>query len=350
MSFMRAETLESAEAVRRCLAQRDAFATLGARLRALDPPFVVVCARGSSSHAGTYLRVLLAKQLGLVAAAAMPSVASVYHRPQRLRGALFVAISQSGRSPDLIASADQARAAGALTLALVNDPGSPLAASCELVLDIAAGPEHSVAATKTVLASLAAALALVDAWQHAPTAATAPTTAKAPTAAAALAALPERLAAAAALDWSPLVSALGRVDRIFTVGRGPALGIVHEAALKLSEVCGIAGLAFSAAELAHGPMALAGPDFPVLAFLQDDASLPHSQRFLATLAARGAPVLAAGGEVAGAHALPVLPPMHADADLLAMLVPFYLAAEAASRARGLDPDHPPSLRKVTQTI
>ena len=344
MSFMRAETLESAEAVRRCLAQRDAFAALGAQMRALDPPFVVVCARGSSSHAGTYLRVLLAKQLGLVAAAAMPSVASVYHRPQRLRGALFVAISQSGRSPDLIASADQARAAGALTLALVNDPGSPLAASCELVLDIAAGPEHSVAATKTVLASLAAALALVDAWQHAPTAATAPTTATA------LAALPERLAAAAALDWSPLVSALGRVDRIFTVGRGPALGIVHEAALKLSEVCGIAGLAFSAAELAHGPMALAGPDFPVLAFLQDDATLPHSQRVLATLAARGAPVLAAGGEVAGAHALPVLPPMHADADLLAMLVPFYLAAEAASRARGLDPDHPPSLRKVTQTI
>jgi glucosamine--fructose-6-phosphate aminotransferase (isomerizing) len=243
----------------------------------------------------------------------------------------------------LIASADQAREAGALTLAVVNDPGSPLAHSCELVLDIAAGPERSVAATKTVLASLAAALALVDAWQSA-------RGQSAPAVAAALAALPERLSAAAALDWSPLAAALVRIDRILTVGRGPALGIVHEAALKLSEVCGIAGLAFSAAELAHGPMVLAGPDFPVLALLQDDASRPHSEAFLAKLAARGAPVMAAGGEVPGAQALPVLAPMQADADLLTMLVSFYLAAEAAARARGRDPDHPPSLQKVTQTI
>lgn len=338
MSFMRAETLESAEAVRRCLAQGDAFTALGARLRTLDPPFVVVCARGSSSHAGTYLRVLLSKQLGLVAAAAMPSVTSVYHRPQRQRGALFIAISQSGRSPDLIAAAEQARAGGALTLALVNDPASPLALACELVVDIAAGPERSVAATKTVLTSLAASLALVDAWQPVPPATTA------------LAALPERLAAAAYLDWSPLVRVLVTVNHIITVGRGPALGIAHEAALKLSEVCGIAGLAFSAAELAHGPMALAGPGFPILAFLQDDATRPYSQAFLTTLGARGVPVLAAGGEVAGAQALPVLPPMWADADLLPMLMSFYLAAEAVACARGLDPDHPPSLLKVTQTI
>ena len=338
MSFMRAEALEGADAVRRCLAQRDAFAAIGARLRALDPPFVVVCARGSSGHAGTYLRVLLGKQLGLVAAAAMPSVTSVYRRPLRQKGALFIAISQSGRSPDLIAAAEQARADGALTLALVNDPGSPLAEACELVLDIAAGPERSVAATKTVLASLAAALALVDAWQPMPPAATA------------LAALPARIAASAELDWSPLVATLASGSHIMTVGRGPAFGIANEAALKLSEVCGVAGMAFSIAELAHGPMALAGPGFPVLAFLQDDAALPNSQAFLTTLAARGVPVLAAGGSVAGARALPVLSPMHADADLLPMLVSFYLATEAAARARGLDPDNPRSLHKVTQTV
>ena len=322
MSFMRAETLESAEAVRRCLAQGDTFTALGAKLRALDPPFVVVCARGSSSHAGTYLRVLISKQLGLVAAAAMPSVTSVYHRPQRQRGALFVAISQSGRSPDLIAAAEQARVGGALTLALVNDPASPLALACELVVDIAAGPERSVAATKTVLTSLAASLALVDAWQPLPQVT------------AALAALPERLAAAAHLDWSPLVRVLVAVNHIITVGRGPALGIAHEAALKLSEVCGIAGMA----------------GFPILAFLQDDAARPYSQAFLTTLGARGVPMLTAGGDVARAQALPVLPPMWADADLLPMLMSFYLAAEAAADARGLDPDNPPSLLKVTQTI
>jgi glucosamine--fructose-6-phosphate aminotransferase (isomerizing) len=336
-SFMRAETLESAESVRRCLTQKAVFTALGERLRELDPPFAVVCARGSSSHAGTYLRVLLTRHLGLIAAAGMPSVASIYRRPRRLRGALFVAISQSGRSPDLIASAAQARAEGALTLALVNDPGSPVAAACELVLDIAAGPERSVAATKTVLATLAASLALVNAWQDIPDAK------------AALEALPERMAASAALDWSPLVSVLATIDRMFTVGRGTALGIVNEAALKLTEVCGIAALAFSAAELAHGPMTLAGPGFPALAFLQDDAARPHTQALLTTLAKQGAPVLVAGDKVDGAHALPVLRPMQADADLLPMLVSFYLAAEAVARARGLDPDHPPFLRKVTRT-
>jgi glucosamine--fructose-6-phosphate aminotransferase (isomerizing) len=336
MSLMRDETLEGADAVARCLAQRAAFDAIGAQLRKLDPPFVVVCARGSSSHAGTYLRVLLAKQLGLIAAAAMPSVASVYHRPQRVRGALFVAISQSGRSPDLIAATTEARSAGALTLAIINDVASPLARECDLVLDIAAGEERSVAATKTVLATLAAGLALVDAWEQG-------------AARPALDALPQRLAAATMLDWSPLVETLAGVASIFTVGRGPALGIAKEAALKLAETCGIAGLAFSAAELAHGPMALAGPGFPVIAFLQDDASRPYSEQLLATLAAHGVPVLAAGGRVAGATQLPVPPPLHADADLLPLLLSFYLAAEVAARRRGLDPDNPRSLQKVTRT-
>jgi glucosamine--fructose-6-phosphate aminotransferase (isomerizing) len=162
-------------------------------------------------------------------------------------------------------------------------------------------------------------------------------------------ALPQRLAAATALDWSPLVETLAGVSSIFTVGRGPALGIAKEAALKLAETCGIAGLAFSAAELAHGPMALAGPGFPVLAFLQDDASRSYSEELLATLAAHGVPVLAAG-RVAGATSLPVLPPLHADADLLPQLACFYLAAEAAACRRGLDPDHPRSLQKITRTV
>ena len=330
MSLMRDETLEAPAAVARCLAQREKFEAIGAHLKKLDPPFVVVCARGSSAHAGTYLQVLLAKQLGLFAGAVVPSIASVYRRQQRLRGALFIAISQSGRSPDLIAATALARAGGALTLAIVNNPASPLAQECDLVLDIAAGEERSVAATKTVLATLAAGFALVDAWEQG---------AGRP----ALDALPQRLAAAMALDWSPLVETLAAVHSIFTVGRGPGLGIASEAALKLAETCGIAGLGFSVAELAHGPMALAGPDFPILAFMQDDATRPYSEELLATLAARGVPILAAGA------ALPVLPPMHPDADLLPQLACFYLAAEAAARRRGVDPDRPPSLQKVTRT-
>ena len=335
MSLMRAETLEAPEAVARCLANNGTITAIAARLRKLDPPFVVVAARGSSSHAGTFLRVLLGRQLGLTAAAAMPSLVSVYHRRQRLKGALFIAISQSGRSPDLLASAAQAREAGALTLAIVNDPASPLANACADVLGIAAGPEHSVAATKTVLATLTACLALVRAWEGI---------------AHGLGDLPRRLRDAAGLDWSALVGTLATTAHIFTIGRGPALGIAKEAALKLAETCGIAGLAYSAAELAHGPMALAGQGFPILAFLQNDAALPHSAALLATLATRPTTIFTAGGQVAGATALPVLPPWDADADLLAMLLPAYLAIEAAARMRGLDPDHPRSLQKVTRTI
>ena len=137
---------------------------------------------------------------------------------------------------------------------------------------------------------------------------------------------------------------------LFTVGRGPALGIAQEAGLKLAETCGIAGLAYSAAELVHGPMALAGPDFPVFAFLQDDASRPYSQDMLTSLAARGTPVLTAGGSVQGATPLPMAAPLQPDADLLPALLRFYLAAEVAARRRGLDPDHPPSLQKVTRTV
>ncbi len=338
MSLMRDEARESAAAVARCLAQRDGIAAIAARLRAFDPSLAMVCARGSSGHAGTFLRYLLARDLGIVAAAAMPSIASLYHRRQRLDGALFVAISQSGRSPDLIRQTESAREAGALTLAIVNDAGSPLAAACELVLDIAAGPERSVAATKTVLATLAAALALLADW-----------TSNA-VLAAALDRLPDRLALAADLDWSPLVGELARVNRMFTVGRGPGLAIASEAALKLAETTGVAGLAYSSAELSHGPRALAGPDFPVLGFVQDDAGRAGTEAVLTDLAALGTPVFAAGLTAPGIRALPVPPPDHPDTDLLPQLVSFYLAAEAAALASGRDPDRPPGLHKVTRTV
>ena len=322
MSLMQDETREAPDAVARCLAQSTQFATLGAELRSLDPPFAVVAARGSSAHAGTFLRALLGLRLGLVAAAAMPSLASVYGQNPRMRGALFVALSQSGRSPDLIAATHAARAGGALTLAIVNDTASPLASACDHVLDLRAGPERSVAATKTVLASLAGGLALVDAWdgQSSQTAE-----------------LPGRIAAALALDWSPLVTLLSSHDRLFTLGRGPGLGIAQEAALKLAETCTIGAMAFSMAEIAHGPVTLG---YPALAFLQHDETHQRSMEFLA---ASGLRVIATGRD------LPTLPAANPAADLLPMLGSFYLAAEAAARARGLDPDRPRSLTKITQT-
>ncbi len=332
-SLMRMETLAAPEAVARCLAGTD-FAALGARLRALDPPFVLLSARGSSGHAGTALRYVLAQELRLVAAAGMPSIASVYGVRQKLAGALFLAVSQSGKSPDLIAEAQAARDGGAFTLAIVNDAASPLAATCEAVLDIHAGPERSGAATKTVLATLAAGLALSAAWSgHARPG---------------LTRLSERLHNAAALDWSVLESVLATAQHLFVIGRGPGLGIAEEAGLKLAETCGLPALAFSAAELAHGPRALAGAAFPIVALLAEDPALAAARTVLEPLAA-SVPVLATV-DLMGAARLPTLPADDPVCDLATLLLRFYLAAEVAARARGRDPDHPPGLAKVTRTV
>lgn len=332
-SLMRSETLEAPEAVARCLAGTD-FAALGARLRQLAPPFVLLSARGSSGHAGTALRYILAQELGLVAAAGMPSIASVYNVRQKLAGALFLAVSQSGKSPDLIAEARAARESGAFTLAIVNDAQSPLAALCDAVIDIHAGPERSVAATKTVLATFAAGLALVEAWSGRPRPG--------------LARLAARLHDAARLDWTALETLLSTVLHLFIVGRGPGLGIAEEAALKLAETCGLPALAFSAAELAHGPRALAGAAFPIVALLAEDAALAPARTILEPLAA-SVPVLATV-DLAGATRLPSLPHDDPACDLATLLLRFYLAAEMAARARGRDPDRPPGLAKVTQTV
>ena len=332
-SLMRAEALAAPEAVARCLAGTD-FAALGARLRALNPPFVLLSARGSSGHAGTVLRYALAQELRLVAAAGMPSIASVYGVRQKLAGVLFLAVSQSGKSPDLIAEARAARDGGAFTLAIVNDAASPLAATCEAVLDIQAGPESSVAATKTVLATIAAGLALVEAWcGHARPG---------------LARLAARLHDAAALDWSALESLLATAQHLFVVGRGPGLGIAEEAGLKLAETCGLPALAFSAAELAHGPRALAGAAFPIVALLAEDPALAAARAVLQPLAA-SVPILATA-DIVGATRLPSLPPDDPICDLATLLLRFYLAAETAARGRGRDPDHPPGLAKVTRTL
>ncbi len=332
-SLMRTETLAAPDAVARCLVGTD-FAALGARLRTLDPPFVLLSARGSSGHAGTALRYVLAQELGLVAAAGMPSIASVYGVRQKLGGALFLAVSQSGKSPDLIAEARAARASGAFTLAIVNNAASPLAAACEAVIDIHAGPERSVAATKTVLATLAAGLALIEAWSG--------------RLRPGLARLPERLRAAAGLDWSVLEALLATAQHLFIVGRGPGLGIAEEAGLKLAETCGLPALAFSAAELAHGPRALAGAAFPIVALLAEDRALAPARAMLEPLAA-SIPLLSTV-DLAGATRLPSLPPDDPACDLAALLLRFYLAAEAAARSRGRDPDRPPGLAKITRTV
>jgi glucosamine--fructose-6-phosphate aminotransferase (isomerizing) len=333
---MARETHEAPEAVARLLGQEGAaIAALGRRLAGMDPPVVVTCARGSSDHAAHYLKYLLETALGVPVASVGPSVASVYGTRLRLRGAVVVTISQSGRSPDLVAFQAAARQGGALAVALVNDTTGPVAAEADVVVPLCAGEETSVAATKSFVSSCAAAAALVAAW------------AGDAALGRALDGLPARLEAALGCDWGA-AAALGAAAGGYVVGRGPALAVAHEMALKGKEVAGRHLEAFSLAEVMHGPLQLVGPGFPVLALVPDDAALTANRAALARLAETGSEVLSVG-PVDG-MVLPAVACGHGALDPLGMVLGFYRWVEALARGQGLDPDRPSRLAKVTRTV
>lgn len=339
-TLMFREARESADVIARQFeANASALHQLGAQLRARPPRFIVTCARGSSDHAAAYAKYVFETQLGLLTASASPSIASIYDAHPNMREALFVAISQSGKSPDLLRSAQAAKAAGANVLALVNVEDSPLAALADTVIPLHAGAEKSVAATKSYLASLAAVLQLTAAWSQESTLA------------AALTQLPEDLRRGWEADWSPLVETLQPVRNLFVVGRGYGFGAALEAALKLKETCGLHAEAFSAAEVKHGPMALVGKDFPVLFFTQNDDTLAPTLALAEQFRQRGAQVLvAASGADPAPHALSLPDGVPAIVTPLLAVQSFYRAAASLSLERGYDPDVPPHLRKVTETV
>ena len=321
---------------------RDTLAALGAKLRTSPPPFVATCARGSSDHAATYAKYLLETQLGVVTASLSPSVGSVYEAPLRLRGALFIAISQSGKSPDLLRNAEAARAAGAHVVALVNAEDSPLAALADTVVPLCAGPERSVAATKSYLASLAAIAQLVAHWKEDAALL------------AALDALPAALRDAWSKDWSALTGGLVDARNLFVLGRGLGLGAAQEAALKFKETCGLHAEAYSSAEVKHGPMALVGSGFPVLAFAQPDGTGAGTLALAEEFRARGAEVWVAstgdGRTPPDEGWLPLAEAPHPALAPLLAVQSFYRAINALALRRGHNPDLPPHLNKVTETV
>ena len=316
-----------------------AIAAIGTAVRRLAPRTVITCARGSSDHAATFAKYLIETRAGVLTASAAPSVSSVYGVSQDLRGCLFIAISQSGRSPDLLASVAAAKSAGATILALCNSPDAPLVAAADLVIELRAGVETSVAATKSYLASLAALVRMVAAWtQNAALDA-------------ALDALPALMDRSWALDWSAAQPALESAAHLYVVGRGLGLGAAQEAALKCKETCGLHAEAFSSAELRHGPFALSGPGFPALLLAQRDATQAGIETLALELARRNVPVLLAGADIAiqGVIGLPTIEAPPEIAPILLIQSAYRLIATLAVR-RGFDPDHPAHLRKVTETV
>lgn len=333
VTLMFQEAAEAGPAVARMLAANaTTFAALGARLRGAPPAVVVTCARGSSDHAATYGKYLIETYLGVPVASAAPSVASVYHSPPVAGHALCIAISQSGRSPDLLSTVAAQQAAGGHVVALVNDIESPLAQMADTLVPLSAGPERSVAATKSYITALAALAALVAEWREDAALRDA------------VARLPQALARAWALDWPEAESMLQPATNLFVIGRGLGLGIAQEAALKLKETCGLHAEAFSSAEVRHGPMAIVGAGFPILAFATSDAAGDDVRAVAAQFAARGATVALADASVE-----PVLFD-HPAIEPILMIQRCYRMVDALARARGYDPDAPEHLSKVTFTL
>lgn len=332
---------EAAEAPHVLRTQLEANASgmrrIGAVLRALAPRAVVTCARGSSDHAATFAKYLIESRTKALTSSAAPSLSSIYNAKPDLHGLLFLAISQSGRSPDLLSAAARAKAGGACVAALCNAEDSPLAALADHFIALHAGPETSVAATKSYIASLSAIVHLVALWTEDRELSCA------------LMQAPRLLEQAWALDWGAATAPLERAQDLFVVARGFGLGAAQEAALKFKETCRLHAEAFSAAEVKHGPMALVGEGFPVLMFAQSDDTRAGVAALATEFAARGAHVLIAGAHAPGAVQLPTIE-AHPVIEPLLLIQSFYRMAERLATARGFNPDAPPHLKKVTETL
>jgi glutamine---fructose-6-phosphate transaminase (isomerizing) len=335
---MREEVHESPAVVRRQEALlAEPIAALVKRIAACRPRLVMTCARGSSTHAAKFAKHVFERYLGIPVAAAAPNIATQYHRSLDLDGQVFLSISQSGRSDDLVETTAMARRAGALTVSLVNDPASPLASASELVLPLSAGPELSVAATKSFVASLAALMRIVAAWTDTPLLREA------------CIRLPDRLAAAADLDWSAALTPLAQANSVVTIGRGPTFAIAYEAALKLKETCELHAEAFSAAEFRHGPIALVSSAYPVLVFHPNDEAGSGFADLAEDVRRIGGCVLVAGGAAREQGQLPTLAAEQPEGDAICLIQSFYGLLAKLAACRGTDADQPRHLQKVTRT-
>ncbi|MDA7425646.1 SIS domain-containing protein [Thalassococcus lentus] len=335
---MRREILEIPDAVERLLSDGGADIRAAAQTaRDMDPAFLLSVARGSSDHACTFLKYASELVLRRPMASVGPSVKSIYGVDLVAKGALCLSVSQSGMSPDIVRMTRSVVASGGMAVAITNDPASDLAAVANATLPIHAGPELSVAATKTFVTSLVTGLWLIaEIKQDADLIA-------------AIHALPAHLAAATLCDWSDAASAISG-QSLFTLGRGPSWAIANEAALKFKETCLIHAESYSSAEVLHGPVSIVEQGFPVIGFAAGDAAETSVTEVLDALADKGAKAFAASTKVTRAAALPHARTDHWLTDPIAAIVSFYGMVEKVARARGINPDTPRHLKKVTETV
>lgn len=338
----RSELGESPDVVERLLVgavdQVEAVASL-VRQRGIEQ--IVIAARGTSDHAAIYAQYILGARNRLLVTPAAPSLSSLYDSTPRVGDALVLGISQSGRSPDVVAVLERSREQGAVTVALTNDRGSELAAAADHVIELEAGPERAVAATKTYLAEIALIAMLSSALSGDEESA------------AELRSVPAALREA--LEQEALVERLAREwageSRCAVLARGFHQATALEWALKLKELAYILADPYSAADFQHGPIALVGPGYPVLAIATAGPALPSMAELLGRLRDAGARLLLLS-DTAAVRALGDGVPVPSVPEWLSPLVaiiPAQLFAYHLARARGLDPEAPRNLTKVTLT-
>jgi glutamine---fructose-6-phosphate transaminase (isomerizing) len=338
MSLADREIREQPDVVARLLErERPGIDALAAELRRREPRYAVLAARGTSDNAARYAQHALGRILRLPVALATPSLHTVYDAPPRFDGAVVIGISQSGASPDVVSVVEEGARQGALTAAITNAPSSPLAAAAQHVIDLGAGEERSVAATKTYTAELAAIAALVASGDAALTAE--------------VERLPQKLAAQLALSGgvAPAVRTGADWERLTVVGRGAHYATAFEAALKIRELAGIVAEPYSPADLLHGPIAAVGADQPLLAVAPNGPTERSMREVVAAARERGAQVAAIGHDRTLGDPFLELVEIPEWLGPVVAIVPAQLLAVGLAEQRGVDVDTPFGLSKITLT-
>jgi glucosamine--fructose-6-phosphate aminotransferase (isomerizing) len=313
------------------------LAALALRLRDMRPSLALTVARGSSDHAAAYLAYLAMRELGVPVVSLPMSLVTLHNAPLAVAGQVAIGISQSGQSPDLVDTMAALASAGATTIAFVNKTESPLARTCEWVVPLCAGEERSVAATKSYIAALAAVARLVAHWKRDARLLEA------------LELLPTRLAAAAATESPAAIDALAPASRAMIVGRGLGFAVALEAALKLKETCAIQAEAFSGAEIRHGPMALIEDGYPLFVFALRGPERKGLIELALDMRARHARVVLAAPADVPERDVTLTTADDEVLDPLLAIQTFYVIAARIAEKRGLNPDAPRHLSKVTLT-
>ncbi|MGB3726949.1 MAG: SIS domain-containing protein [Glaciecola sp.] len=329
-TLMAVEAAQTPDVIRQQINQNQALMTsLATQIKAFNPQFVYIVGRGSSDHAGVFAKYLIEIEMGIPVSSSAPSVQSIYNKNLKLDKALVLVISQSGGSPDIIAQAKAAKLSGAMTIALVNTPNSPLSEVVDAEIPLRAQEEKAIAATKSYLATLSATLHLVAAWKQDSRLL------------AGLTDLPNHLQQVINAEVCLSKADLALLKHCVVLGRGLGYAISREIALKLKEVLSIHAEAFSSAEFLHGPVTLVENQLAVINVLIRDESLEAHQALMQDIDSRGASTTLIDISMPNCHhrCLPLL-----------VLQRFYLDIELIARQMGLNPDEPPGLKKVTKTL